>query len=89
MKSKPCGFGEIKSVPQPDEVGFHREAISPIEDGFIPSQTDLVEKERHTVQRVFLFLGSMNLMTQIKNALKPRDSTRNYLANQKTHTRFN
>ena len=22
-------FGEIKSVPQPDEVGFHREAISP------------------------------------------------------------
>ena len=45
MKSKPCGFGEIKSVPQPDEVRFHHVVISPIEDGFIPSvRADLVEK---------------------------------------------
>ena len=36
---------EIKSVLQPDEVGFHREAISSTEGGFHPSaRTDLVEK---------------------------------------------
>ena len=28
MKSKPFGFGEIKSVFYPDEVGFHHEVIS-------------------------------------------------------------
>ena len=40
---------QVKLNPslKPDEVGFHREAISPIEDGFIPSdRTDLVEKEK-------------------------------------------
>ena len=26
-------FGEIKSIPQPDKVGFRRETISPTEGG--------------------------------------------------------
>ena len=28
-------YGEMKSVPQPDEVGFHREAISPTKGAII------------------------------------------------------
>ena len=40
-----CFADEIKSVYYPDKVGFHREAISHIKDGFIPSvRTDLVKK---------------------------------------------
>ena len=43
-KSKPCGFGEMKSVFLPDEVGFRPEGISPHEVGFQPSQADFAEK---------------------------------------------
>ena len=39
-----CCADEIKSVTLPTKVGFHHEVISSIEDGFIPSKTDLVEK---------------------------------------------
>ena len=46
---------EIKSVLQPDEVGFHHEAISSTEGGFHPSaRTDLVEKS--TLSRAFFWL---------------------------------
>ena len=41
---KSADADEIKSVPAPDEVGFHPEGISPTEGGFIPSQADLAEK---------------------------------------------
>ena len=40
-----CFADEIKSVLSSDEVGFHHEVISSIENGFIPAvRTDLVEK---------------------------------------------
>ena len=48
---------EIKSVLSPREAGFHREAISPNEVGFIPSaRTDLVEKS-HSLSRMAFFLA--------------------------------
>ena len=64
MKSERCSDeivrfarDEIKSVLHPDEVGFHREAISSTEGGFHPSaRTDLVEKVRRL--RVGLFLAA-------------------------------
>ena len=34
-RHKALDYGEMKSVPQPDEVGFHREAISPTKGAII------------------------------------------------------
>ena len=52
---KSANADEIKSVPLPDEVGFHHEVISSIEDGFIPYvRTDLVEKDLVFQQGLFL-----------------------------------
>ena len=46
---------EIKSVLSPNEVGFHREAISSTIGGFIPSaRTDLVEKSTCNCKCFFL-----------------------------------
>ena len=43
---------------KPDEVGFHHKMISPIEDGFIPSErTDLVKKLLEKSQGVFSGAG--------------------------------
>ena len=63
MKSKQsldeiCFADEIKSVLQPDEVGFHHKVISSIGDGFLTSvRTDLVKKERHA-QACLSFFGA-------------------------------
>ena len=39
--------------PSPREAGFHREAISSTEGGFLPPQADLAEKSRLLSQSAF------------------------------------
>ena len=49
MKSKPCGFGEEKSVHSPISANFIAQAISSAKCGFIPSgRTDFIEKSTQT-----------------------------------------
>ena len=65
MKSERCSdeiFSlrlQMKLNPSysPREAGFHREAISSTEGGFIPPKADLVEK-KHCVRSAF-FLASV------------------------------
>ena len=50
---------EIKSVPLPDEVGFHHEVISSTAGGFIPDErTDLAEKRPCLSTRSFFLVGA-------------------------------
>ena len=45
---------KLNPPPHPREAGFHREAISPTEGGFLPQTADLVEKSQ--VLRLGFFL---------------------------------
>ena len=48
MKSKQAWMKLNPPRPSPREAGFHREAISSTEGGFIPPKADLVEKSTAT-----------------------------------------
>ena len=73
MKSSLCS-DEIFGVPPqmklnppsyPDEVGFHREAISSTRGGFLPpARTDLVKKSPVLANRTFFRLVLIKKMTQ-------------------------
>ena len=49
VKSKPCGFGEKKSVRSPGSANFIAQSISSAASGFIPSgRTDFTKKSTQT-----------------------------------------
>ena len=47
---------KLNPPPHPREAGFHREAISSTEGGFLPPQADLTEKS-HSLARMAFFLA--------------------------------
>ena len=53
MKSKPCGFDEIKSVYLSAAGDFIHDS------GFIPSKTDLDEKNTNLLSRLVFFSGAV------------------------------
>ena len=53
---------KLNPPPHPDEVEFHRKAISSTEGGFIPTaRTDLVEKSHLLSQMAFFLAGAEGL----------------------------
>ena len=47
--------------PSPREAGFHREAISSTEGGFLPPSADLVEKSHPLARMAFFLAGAEGL----------------------------
>ena len=59
MKSKPCGFDEIKSVYLSAAGDFICKADFIHDSGFIPSKTDLDEKNTNLLSRLVFFSGAV------------------------------
>ena len=53
---------KLNPPPHPREAGFHREAISPTEGGFLPPQADFVEKSTCS-RKCFFLVGAGGFVT--------------------------
>ena len=65
---------KLNPSPNPTKSDFTTQVISPIEDGFIPSErTDLVEKEKTSLSTCLSFSGSFELNDTNSKGLNSAD----------------